>query len=279
MNEHFFVYNDHLFRAGEAVISGDNRGLRFGDGLFETMRMNNGKILNRDFHFERLFYGMELLQFDIPQNFSQEFFIDSVNKLLLKNSISQNARIRLMIFRGEGNLFDTENNFPNYIIETYPLEEKIKLNEVGLKIDVFPDAKKGCDLFSNVKSNNYLPFVMAAKFAKRNQLDDAILLNTFNRICETAIANIFIIKGDHIYTPPLSEGCVAGVVRRFMLEKFPSKHFLLHQKNLLLEDLLHADEIFLTNSIHLVRWVKNLGDKVYSNERVKEIFQTVIQNL
>ena len=279
MNEHFFIYNNNFFRVGMSVIGPDNRGLRYGDGLFETMRMHEGRILNVDFHFERFFQGMKILQFDIPGNYSPGFFIERVTELLLKNSISQNARIRLMIFRSEGNIFDTENNFPNYVIEIFPLSGKIELNENGLSVDVFPDAKKSCDRFSNLKSNNYLPSVMAAKFAQKNNLDEAILLNAFNRICESAIANIFIIKDNKIYTPSLSEGCVAGVTRRLILENFSAENYSVAEKSLSIDDVLDADEIFLTNSIHPIRWVKNFREKVYGNENVSEIFKKFIENI
>ena len=279
MNEHFFIYNNQFFHQGETVTTIDNRGLRYGDGLFETMRMHEGKILNADFHFDRFFQGMKMLQFDIPEDYSSEFFIERVNELLLKNSISKNARIRLMIFRSEGNIFDAENNFPNYILETFPLSGKIELNENGLTIDVFADAKKSCDRFSNLKSNNYLLSVMAGKFAQKNNLDDAILLNAFGRICESSIANIFIIKNNKIYTPPLSEGCVAGVTRRWMIETFSLKNFSIEEKKLSVDDIFEADEIFLTNSIQPIRWVKNFRGKIYGSEKVKEIFRNVIENI
>lgn len=276
MDEHFFIYNNNYFRVGDPVISAGNRALRYGDGLFETMRMHNGKIINVDFHFERFFSGMKTLQFDIPESFSQGFFLLTVNGLLSKNLIQKNARIRLMAFRGDGGIFDSENNFPGYIIETWPLSEKIELNKKGLVIDIFADARKSCDQFSNLKSNNYLPSVMTGLFTKRNQLDDAIILNTYERVCESAIANIFIIKNNKIYTPPLSEGCVAGTMRRWMLEKFSFKNYIVTEKNISIEEVLNADEFFLTNAIHPVRWVKNFREKIYGNEGVKEIFEYLI---
>ena len=279
MDEHLFIYNNNYFRVGDPVISAGNRALRYGDGLFETMRMHEGRILNVDFHFERFFSGMKTLQFDLPEYFSPEFFLRTANELLLKNLNQKNARIRLMAFRGDGGIFDSENNFPGYIIETWPLSEKIELNEKGLVVDIFADARKSCDQFSNLKSNNYLPSVMAGIFAKKNKLDDAIILNSYERVCESAIANIFIIKDNKIYTPPLSEGCVAGVMRRWMLEKFSLKKYSVIEKNLSVDDLLDADEFFLTNSIHPVRWVKNFKEKVYGNERVKEIFECFLKNI
>ena len=279
MNEHFFIYNGKFFLSGTPVISAGNRSLRYGDGLFETMRMHHSTILNIDFHFDRLYSGLSVLQFEIPKSFTPDFLIKKIKNLLSKNNNEKNARIRLMVFRGDGGIFDVENNLSNYIIETWPLSEKIELNENGLIVDVFPNARKGCASFSNLKSNNYLPSVMAGLFAKKNKLNDAVILNAFDRVCESAIANIFIIKDENIYTPPLSEGCVAGTMRRWMLEKYSFKNYVVIEKNLSIDDVLDAEEFFLTNSIHPIRWVKNFKEKSYGNEKVRDIFQYIIQNI
>ena len=272
MNEQFFIFNKEYYPSGTPVVTPANRSLRYGDGLFETMRMEQGKIVNSDFHFERLFAAMKWLQMDIPGFFSKDYFFHSVNGLLSRNSIHQNARIRLMFFRGEEGIFEIKNNSINFIIETFPLAGDFKLNEEGLAVDLFTDAAKSCDRFSNLKSNNYLPSVMAARFSRKNNLDEAILLNAFGRICESSISNVFIIKEKKLYTPPLSEGCVAGTMRRWMLEKLKMDLYVVHQKALTIEDLLAAEEFFLTNAIQPVRWVRQFRDKTYGNRRVKEIF-------
>lgn len=279
MNEHFFIYNDQFFHRHETVTAIDSRGIRYGDGLFETMRLHEGKILNENFHFERFFYGMKILEFDIPEKFSPEFFHHAIMDLLQMNSIPENARIRLMVFRNAGNIFDTKNNYPNYVIEASSLLPKIKLNETGLAIDVFPTAKKNCDIYSNLKSNNYLLSVMGIRYAQKKNLDDVVLLNAFGRACETAIANIFVIKNNKIYTPPLSEGCVAGTMRRWMLEQFSLKKYKVVEKKLSIDSILNADEFFLTNSMNPVRWVQKFQQKIYGNEKIKEIYKRVIQNI
>ncbi|HJY22972.1 MAG TPA: aminotransferase class IV, partial [Hanamia sp.] len=106
-----------------------------------------------------------------------------------------------------------------------------------------------------------------------------IILNNYGRVCESAIANIFIIKDENIFTPPLAEGCVAGIMRRWILERFSLKGYVVTQKNLSIEDILHADEFFLTNSIRPIRWVKSFHEKNYENEKVREIYQYVLQNI
>lgn len=279
MNEHFFIYNNEYFPDGQHVIDIANRSFRYGDGLFETMRLKHARILNLDFHFERFFNSLKILQLEIPGFFSPSFFIEKIDELLKKNKQHTSARVRLMGFRSDGGILKATNNYPHYIIETAALEDKMELNENGLAIDVFGDARKSCDRFSNVKSNNYLPCIMAGLFAQKNNLDDAILLNTYGRVCETAIANVFIIKHDHIYTPPLSEGCVAGTMRRWMLEKFSQKKYSVAEKNISIDEVLDADEIFLTNAIQPMRWVKHFRGKNFGNEKAVELFENISRNI
>lgn len=279
MTEHFFLYNNKFYAENTPVISSGNRSLRYGDGLFETMKVIKGRIVNKEYHFERLFNGLDLLQFEFPKSFSAIFLEKKISELVAKNNHLNIARIRLMIFRGNGGIFDPENNNPNYIIESWKLSDEMELNQNGLIVDVFPGARKSCDTFSNLKSNNYLPYVMAGLFAKKNKLNDSIILNTSDRICDSAIANIFIIKNEKIFTPPLTEGCVAGTMRRWMIEKFDTKKYEIIQKNLSVDDVLNADEFFLTNSIYYLRWVKCFKHKNYGNNITKDLYNQIIQTI
>ena len=244
----FFTYNDKIYKHGTAIINPDNRSLRYGDGIFETLKVIKGKIQLRDYHFERLFLGMETLKFETPKNFTAAYFENKILALCKKNLHDSFTRVRLMVFRGNGGLYDAENHLPNYIIQTWSIENNDELNSNGLTIDIYPDAKKSCDNLANLKSNNYLPYVMGALYAKQIKVNDCILLNNFNRVCDTTVANIFIIKNDFIYTPPLNDGCVAGVMRRFIIEKLYT-YFKIEEKSISIEDLEKADEVFVTNSI------------------------------
>ncbi len=277
--DEFFIYNGQFFLQGQPVISAGNSGLRYGDGLFETMRLSKGQILNIEFHFERLFNGLSLLKFNSSKNMTREFFTDKIFELLKKNNHQEEARIRLMVFRGGGSIFDRINDSPNFIIETWQLPHEIEWNENGLVIDIYPGSVKACDQFANLKSNNFLTYIMAGRFAKDQKLNDAIVLNSFDRICDSAVANIFIIKNNKILTPPLSEGCIAGTMRRWMLERFSLNGFIVKERVLTKEDLLEGDELFLTNAIHPVRWVKSFRGKTYENKNVNKIFEHVIEKL
>lgn len=275
----FFYYNDKLYKQGTPVISANNRSLRYGDGLFETMKVVDGKIILSDYHFERLFTGLQLLQFELPKHFTREYLINKIHELCIKNSHTKAVRIRLTIVRGDGGLYDIENNSPNWIIESWDIKNEKELNTNGLIIDVYPEIKKSCDNFSNVKSNNFLPYVMAALYAKRNKLNDAVLLNTNNRICDSTIANVFIIKDREVFTPPLSEGWIAGVTRRWLLSCLVDTAFSVTEKEITVEDLEQADELFITNSIFDMKWVQRFRDKVFTNSLTKQIHGYFIKSV
>ncbi len=264
-------YNGRYFEDSNSVLKSIDHSYRYGDGLFETIKVVDGNILYKEYHFERLYAGLKILKFDMPPAFTIKNLEAEIIELCMKNNCEKIARVRLSVSRGNGGVYDCDNKF-SYLVECWPLERKANLNEDGLIIDVFPDARKSIDAFSNLKSANYLPYIMAAVWAKENKLDDALVLNHHNRICDATIANIFWIKNDNIFTPPLSEGGIAGVMRRIILERFQGK------ESLLTEDiLLNSDEVFLTNVITRIRWVKQCRDKHYQNTVSEKIFNKLTQ--
>ncbi|HEU5165782.1 MAG TPA: aminotransferase class IV [Chitinophagaceae bacterium] len=270
----FINYNGEIFDGEKTIIHASDHSYRFGDGLFETMKVKNGNILLVEYHLQRLFAGSKILKFDIPSIFTEQKIRKEITGICEKNNCNDFARIRLSVSRGNGGLYDCDDEF-SYLIECWPLEKNISfLNENGLVIDIFPGARKSIDAFSNLKSANYLPYVMAVIWAKENKLNDALILNQHDRICDATIANIFWVKNQYIFTPPLSEGCVAGVMRKRILDLGLN----IQEKNLTERDLINGDEVFLTNVITGVRWVKQFRDKVYDNRIAEKIF-TQIQTI
>lgn len=266
-------YNGKIYKNDVLLIGADNRGLRYGDGLFETMKMKNGQLVLDDEHFARLWKGMKILQFAVPKHFNPDKLQEEIVQLTIKNQHEAAARIRITIFRGNGGLYDAADHFPNYIIQTWPLPEgNGELNSNGLDIGIYTEVKKSCDILSNLKTNNYLPYVMAALKAKNEKWNDAVLLNHYGRVCDSAIANIFIIKDEIIYTPALSEGCVAGIMRNHFIQNLNLTGFTCSEKEITIEELLYADEVFLTNSIYNIRWVKSVNDQSFGNTFIQKIY-------
>lgn len=272
--------NGKIFNAGKLLISPNNRSFRYGDGFFETMKMIKGKIMLAESHFERLFSSLELLQFEKPNYFTVDYLKKNIEELAKKNHHSKLARIRLMIYRGEGGLYDPENHFPNHLIQTWSLNEaNNSLNENGLSIDIFKDSKKACDNYSHVKSNNYLSYAMAALWAKKTHLNDALLLNSYDRIADATIANVFIVKDGSVKTPALTEGCVSGVMRRHLLTCMHKENIPVEETKIEVEELLEASEIFLSNSVYGIKWVKSCGTSNYSNELSKFLHKKFIHDV
>lgn len=270
--EHF-IFNGKLLKQGLAIVGANNRGLRFGDGLFETIKSKNNHLEFIDEHFARLWKGMQVLQFTIPKQFTPDYLEQEIQTLLKKNGHDKMARIRLTVFRGDGGLYNATDHKPDYLIQSWALPaETGGWNSNGLVIGIYSDVKKSCDILSNLKHNNFLPYALAALHAKKEKWNDAVLLNNEGRLCDTSIANIFLIKNEVIYTPALIEGCIAGVMRRNLVEKLTAAGYKLVEGKISVDELMDADEVFLTNSIYNMRWVQSAGNKKYSNEQTQKIY-------
>jgi branched-chain amino acid aminotransferase len=271
--------NGKLIAAAEPALLASNRSYRYGDGLFETMKVINGRILLGSHHFERLFAGLSLLKMEIPGLFKAEKLEPEILHLCKRNGCENLARVRLSVFRGNGGLYDEDKGL-QYIIECWPVNEPVnKLNENGLLIDVYPTARKSMDPFSNLKSANFLPYVMAALYAKENKLNDCLVLNSSGRIADATIANVFIVKEDKIITPALSEGCVGGIMRKVLVAKMLDAGYWMGEEAVTIENLENADEIFLTNAMNGIRWVKQFGDKTFSNNKTVKIYNQFIKTI
>ena len=273
----YINFNGKLLAAETAVIGADNRGLRYGDGLFETIKYKNNELIFIDEHLSRLWKGMQVLKFELPKLFIPDNLQQQILQLIKKNKQSS-AGIRLSILRGNGGLYDAVNHNPIYIIQSWPIgDANAGLNENGLQLCIYPDAKKMTDNFCNLKHNNYLAYFMGALFAKQQQCNDAVILNNHDRICDSTIANIFMIKNGSIFTPPLTEGCVAGIMRKFIIQQLGEHGYAVTETPLTKEDLLNADEVFLSNSIYNIRWVAAIENKTYTNITTRKIFESLLK--
>ena len=271
--------NGKIIPADEPALLVSNRGYRYGDGLFETMKLVNATIRLSAFHFERLFSGLSLLKFEIPKLLTAEKLQQEILQLCQKNGCEKLARVRLSVFRGHGGLYDEDKTL-QYVIESWPLNESVnKLNENGLILGIYPDAAKSCDKFSNLKSANFQPYSMAALYAKENKLNDCLVLNTSGCIADSTIANVFTVKEGIITTPALDQGCVNGVMRRYLVDQLrvsvSPEARKLQEGALKASDIENADEVFLTNAVNGIRWVRQFGDRIYSNSTTVKIYSHI----
>lgn len=267
-----YVYfiND-FYQENKISIDFQNRSFRYGDGLFETIRAFNGKIPFLSFHLARLYKGLEVLKINIKLEAEQ---IEAILlELLVKNKL-KNARIRLMVFRkGEG-LYLPNASEGGLFIEVKLIEDrKFVLNEKGKSLEVFKDIPKVASSISFLKTNNGLPYIMAAQFANANGFDTCVLLNEREQLADTIYSNIFMIKEGYFFTPPLSDGGVGGTMRGIVQQIIAQEGWELFENSLSEKDLLAADEVFLTNAIRGVQWVGKFRTKTYTCDFTQKVFE------
>jgi branched-chain amino acid aminotransferase len=269
-----------FFRDDKLLVGANSRALRYGDGLFETMKVNQGRIQLSGWHFERLFKGLELLQFECPSYFTPAYLEDKILQLAHRNGHSNLARVRLMIYRGNGGLYDTVSHFPHHVIQCWSLPPaNHQFNENGMVLGIHRTAHKTMDVLANTKSNNYLPYVLGSLEVKKEKWNDAVVLNAAERVADCTISNLFMVKDWVIYTPAASEGPVLGIMRRYILDHCASVGLSTKETGLTEADLLQADELFLTNTSYGLRWVGRLGEKQFSNNLSARLYRDAIQPL
>ena len=272
--------NGKLISEAKATVSINNRSFRYGDGCFETIRITNGQVPLWPYHWQRLSHAIQTLQFQPPSFFTVDYLLGQITTLAQKNDHQQLGRIRLTIFRGNGGLYDPENHFPNYVIQSWPLNDAHQnLNNNGLILGLYNGGFKAADPLANLKSNNYLLYAMAALYAKQQHWNDAVVLNHRGSIADTTIANLFLIKEGKVITPPLTDGPVAGTLRRYLLEQLPLAGYNVQEQSIVPANLLTADEVFVTNAIYGIKWVKQFEEKEYGNRQTTGIFQQFIKPL
>lgn len=276
----FISLNGEILPENNACISPNNRSFRYGDGCFETMKVISGNVLLAPFHFERLFSSLETLKFTLPDFFTAAYLEQHIKQLVNINQQKGLARVRLVAYAGDGGLYDLDNRNVHFIIQSWPgKSETINFNNTGLAVNIFTDARLPADIFSPIKSNNYLRYAMAALSAKEQGVDDCILTNASGRIADATIANVFIVSNGVIKTPALSEGCVSGVMRKYLLRCFQQEGIPFEETQISPEALLDASEVFLTNANYGIRWVQNVGKINYSNSTSALLHQQFIAPL
>jgi len=270
------IVNGRLQEQDSLLVGADNRGLRYGDGLFETIKFAHGSLILADAHVMRLWAGMQAMKFDIPTLLTPDVLISDTLKLLKKNKLDY-ARVRWMMIRNNGGLFDPENLRPTYIIQAWPLQPQQSLNVNGLHLCIYPEARKSTDAFANLKHNNYLPYLMGALHARSEKCNDALILNQQGRIADSCIANIFALIDGRWHTPALQEGCVAGVMRQFIIASMQELGHDISESRIEPGMLQDASEVFLSNSIYNMRWVARIGDYSYGQQAIMALHQQLRQ--
>jgi len=263
--ENYIYDNGEFIPKDHSVLLIDNRGFRYGDGLFETMRMCDGKIPLLDEHLKRLNEGLKLLQIIPPYAILPQSIKDITGKLSILNQ-AKNARFRLSVYReGKGRYLPEEHN-AGVLVECEALgDAEFSLNKKGLHIGYYADIPKVATALSPFKTSNALPYVLASIYSQNQGWDDCLVLNQYGRIADALYSNVMIVKDNKMYTPPTSEGGVRGVMCETLKKVLESNEFFVEEKSLEVTDLFQAHEVLLTNASSGIRWVKSFGEHRYDN--------------
>lgn len=259
--------NGELLKNQGATIASGNRGHLYGDGLFESIRVRNGEPINLEAHILRMLEGAIALKMRAPAYFTTDFFKEKINELLEASSIDKGGRVRISLDRVSGGTYRPESNEVSYFIEVYPVNDNAyKLNQRGWEIDLFTSIRKHKNKLSNYKTKNGLLYVMSSIEAKEKDLDDLLITDQKGSILEGSSSNLFVVSNGVLYTPGLDEGCLGGVMRMTLINIALENGIKVYESSIMPQNLLAADEVFLTNAIKGIVWVSGYRTKRYVNE-------------
>ena len=261
-------FNGELVSRKDFCLSTANRAFRYGDGVFESLRVHQGKVLWIEHHYRRLCKSIAALHMNMHDDWSAEYFEQITNTLLTANhSPESSARIRFSVFRNDGGLYTPFTNNASYLIESETIDqESYLLNTKGISVVPFEEIKKSCNILSPLKSINAQLYVLAAIYKRNLGFGDALILNEEGLVAEATSSNVFMYKSGKIITPALSQACVEGVMRAVIIEIAHLNGIPVLETKISLDDLASAKEVFLTNAVQGIRWVKEFQGKRFGNE-------------
>jgi len=270
-----------------AIVSEDtnilvqNRGFLYGDAVFETVKIVNGKILFLEDHYFRLMSSMRVIRMEIPMDFTMEYLEDQILSLVKNNKIESSSRARITVCRNDGGYYLPQNNSVSFLIQATPLENTAySLNEGEYEVDLFKDFYVTKQLLSSIKTTNRLINVTGSIYANENGLDNCILLNETKNVVEVLQGNIFMLKGNRLITPPVSEGCLNGVMRKQILGLANKIDGIEVAEEIISPfDLQKADELFVTNVIKGVQPITKYRKKEFSIEVSKTLVAKLNETL
>lgn len=271
-------YNGNLINPEDLKLSQENRAFKYGDGIFETVKIQNNKILFWEDHYFRLMASMRIVRMKIPDFFTPEFLQEQIIQVITANQLENSSvRIKLNISRKQGGLYTPQSNDIDYIISVKELTNKFyTISDDYYEVALYKDHYIAPDLLSTIKSNNRIINVVGSIYAKENDFSNCFLLNTNKMVVEALNGNLFLVKDKVIKTPPVSDGCLKGILRKQLIqiiEKLPE--YELVEASISPFELQKADELFITNVIHGIQPVSKFRKKTYVNATARRLLGIV----
>lgn len=265
-------YNGAIIEKADLPSADIARATMYGDAVFETLKMQEGKLFFIEDHYFRLMAGMRILRMPISMDFTPEFFIEQAERLAEEVAI-ENGRLRIQVVRvADGKYTPSEDQSTIWWMELEELESIEYIHaEKGLTVDLFKDHYIQPGLLSTIKSSNSLPYVLGGIYARENNLDAVLMVNDNKMLVEANASNVFVLKGDVLRTAPLEDGALRGVFRKNILNWGKEIGLQVKEESINPFDLQKADEIWLTNTITGVQWVEKYRKNTYKGDKAKEL--------
>lgn len=257
-----------------AKLSVLNRGFAYGDSVFETVRVINGKIMFWEDHYFRLMASMRIMRMEIPSSFSPEFLEKEIKDIIEANDLNSSAaRIRFAVYRLQGGYYTPATREIGYVITTEAMENSFYLfNDNPFEIELFKDHYVNSGLLSTIKSNNRAVNVLGSIYARENDYDNCLLLNEKKSVVEALNGNIFLVKGNTIKTPPTADGALNGIIRKQLINILKkTEEYTLEETSISPFELQKADELFITNVAQGIQPVSKYRKKNFEHKVSKDL--------
>ncbi len=256
--------NDKIIDDVKAHISVNDSGFLYGMGLFETMRCMEGKVFALDDHLERLFNSAKELTINNP--YDKKYVADAIEQTLEANNLTD-ARLRLTLTNGpmaqgddaRATLLITATRFEPYPAEYY---------QNGVRVVLTDFRQNESDPTTGHKTTNFFARLLALNVAHQKKAAEALWFTTDNRLAEGCVSNVFCVADSVLYTPTLDTPVLPGIMRKTVCEIAKSQSIQLVEKDLTIQELLAADEVFLTNVIMLILPVVAVEARTVGNGKV-----------
>jgi branched-chain amino acid aminotransferase len=261
-----------------------NRAFLFGDAVFETVKIVNGKILFLEDHYFRLMSSMRVVRMEIPMNFTMEYLEEQILALAIVKNSALSARARITVYRNDGGYYLPQNNTVSFLINVESLHDTLySINQGEYVVDLYTDFYVAKQLLSTIKTTNKIINVTASIFSNENGLANCLLLNDSKNVIEALQGNIFMLKGKTLVTPPVSEGCLNGIMRKQILVLARKmEHLEVIEKAISPFDLQKADELFITNVIKGIQPITKYRKKEFTTNLstilVQKLNESIIGN-
>lgn len=252
-----------------------NRAFLYGDAVFETVKIVDSKILFLEDHYFRLMSSMRIIRMEIPMDFTMEYFEEQILRLAKSEKLDNSSRARITVFRNDGGYYLPQTNTVSFLISAESLDNTLYLiNQQEYVVDLYTDFYVAKQLLSSIKTTNKIINIMASIFANENGLDNCLLLNDSKNVVEALQGNIFMLKGNILITPPVSEGCLNGVMRKQILALARKMENLEVVEEVISPfDLQKSDELFITNVIKGIQPITKYRKKEFSTNFSKVLVE------